>query len=351
MPRSRRARRNHEFRVESVAGQRQRFVYVIARPLKFARQLNLTSLFEGKFLLCHWGVLVSEYCRHRLKLEIQTFQSGVRTNIGSLGTVFELFRTTENKSIAHEITNFGSNELNGDWRFITFTYIGNSQFSDIVLARQGINICKAIGLTNLACRITELYPDYHGYSNNCQNFVQYLLDKVCPKCSTPQTIQELINNFSTSFPHTSSLTTSLDGIFQRIMALFRPSKTYQRIWFPEFDEALSLACALDKIACEENVHYAFVGSFAAMLKDGNLQISQLEIILAPGYPVNKLKKLWENMSSILELASSIRLVINIQNTPELDISMGFESGTRGLFLNVLPSIIDCCLCDAENSNS
>jgi hypothetical protein len=156
MPISRLTRRNHEIRVESVSGQRQRFVYVIAGPLKFARQLNLTSLFEGEFPLCHCGVLVSEYCCPQLKLEIQTFQSGVCTNIGSLGTVFELFRTTENKSIAHEITNFGSNELNGDWRFITFAYIGNSQFADIVLASQGINICKVIGLTNLACRITRV---------------------------------------------------------------------------------------------------------------------------------------------------------------------------------------------------
>jgi hypothetical protein len=139
------------------------------------------------------------------------------------------------------------------------------------------------------------------------------------------------------------------------MALFRPSKAYQRIRFPEFDEAMSLACALDKIACEENVDDAFVGSFAANLSDGNSQISQLEIILAPGYPANKLKKLCENMSSILELilklTSSIRLVINIRNMRELDVSMGFEGGTRDLFLNVLPSIIDCCLCDAENSNS
>ena len=40
--------------------------------------------------------------------------------------------------------------------------------------------------------ITKKYPDYDGYTNNCQNFGQYLVKKICPDALIPQNIRQLV---------------------------------------------------------------------------------------------------------------------------------------------------------------
>src|SRR5256885_8008247 len=45
--------------------KRRRFVYVVARPLKAAGPFTFVS--EGKFPICHWGVLFSELNEETLK--------------------------------------------------------------------------------------------------------------------------------------------------------------------------------------------------------------------------------------------------------------------------------------------
>lgn len=45
----------------------------------------------------------------------------------------------------------------------------------------------------LAHRITKSKPNYDGYSNNCQNFVHYLLTFACPGCMKPKTIQDVLS--------------------------------------------------------------------------------------------------------------------------------------------------------------
>jgi hypothetical protein len=49
---------------------------------------------------------------------------------------------------------------------------------------------------SLALKIRDLHPDYDVYFNNCQNFVRYLLEFVCPQktINGPSTIQETLQN-------------------------------------------------------------------------------------------------------------------------------------------------------------
>ena len=44
-------------------------------------------------------------------------------------------------------------------------------------------------------RILEEHPDYHVFENNCQNFVKYLLEAVCPSAPIPATIQMVLERF------------------------------------------------------------------------------------------------------------------------------------------------------------
>jgi len=51
----------------------------------------------------------------------------------------------------------------------------------------------------IAERIIRLHPEYHPYSNNCQNFVRYLLEFACPECDAPKTIQETLEGILADF--------------------------------------------------------------------------------------------------------------------------------------------------------
>ena len=52
------------------------------------------------------------------------------------------------------------------------------------------NCCRNTEI--LASEITKQYPNYDGYTNNCQNFVRYLLNYACPDCNAPATIQDKV---------------------------------------------------------------------------------------------------------------------------------------------------------------
>jgi len=45
---------------------------------------------------------------------------------------------------------------------------------------------------SVATKIVQKYPDYHFYTNNCQNFVLYLHAFACPEFATPKTINDAV---------------------------------------------------------------------------------------------------------------------------------------------------------------
>lgn len=71
-------------------GRRKRSVYILARPIKKAGQLRFLS--EGKFPLCHWGLLISPYNRRQL---LHHIQKGTQ----SWGMIFEISLSLHNTLI------------------------------------------------------------------------------------------------------------------------------------------------------------------------------------------------------------------------------------------------------------
>jgi len=151
--------------------KKQRLVYVIARPLKAAGPFS--SLSGTEFALCHWGLFVTDP-RDR--------DRNTSLSISALkGTLFELLRQENNINTPSTTTDFGVAQWKTEWKYVLITAVGETDVSDEELRAQ-------------ASTITRKYPDYDGYTNNCQNFVQYLLAFACPSSTLlgPKTIREMV---------------------------------------------------------------------------------------------------------------------------------------------------------------
>src|SRR5438105_2436997 len=48
-------------------------------------------------------------------------------------------------------------------------------------------------------RIIKEYPNYELFHNNCQNFVKYLLESLCPEADIPDTIQVVLQRLRDTF--------------------------------------------------------------------------------------------------------------------------------------------------------
>src|SRR5947207_6055948 len=114
-----------------------RSVYVIARPLHIGGHLSFLS--DGKFPLCHWGLLVTKVKRTEMCNRMRSLENvahGV-SDIKPWGTMFELQRDSHNKNTHNVIYNFEGEEWYIEWKHILMAFIGTTNFSDNRLTKEG----------------------------------------------------------------------------------------------------------------------------------------------------------------------------------------------------------------------
>ncbi len=127
-----------------------RHIYVLARPIQAAGIFSILS--QGKFPLCHWGVLLSEL-RNLERGDYSPFPSFsggyLSTSTSSVdlasrvtplkwGSLFELQRdplTNQNK--AHVVYDFGHTDLHYDWKFLSLRKIGATAYHDDEIVARG----------------------------------------------------------------------------------------------------------------------------------------------------------------------------------------------------------------------
>ena len=112
----------------------------MARPLESAGPFSFLS--EGKFPLCHWGILISNY--KKVDLEVlwinRKAMNSPKTLQLSWGTLFELFRIPEsNINKPHVIEEFGLRNLVNEWSLASIVYVGETFFEDKALEQRGIS--------------------------------------------------------------------------------------------------------------------------------------------------------------------------------------------------------------------
>jgi len=155
--------------------RKKRAVFVAARPLKAAGMLSFSS--DGKFPICHWGLFVVDTRHAQVSSQWSKFrETRDPYNLPPHGTMVELVRLPGNINSHNLIHDFGLEQWDDEWKYVAIRYVGDTYVSDRELATE-------------ASKITRMHPDYDGYTNNCQNFVRYLLAFVCQECATPNTIE------------------------------------------------------------------------------------------------------------------------------------------------------------------
>ena len=119
----------------------RRFVYVIARPIKKAR--NVASLSEGKFSLCHWALLVSPHNPRELQQCIQYRVEGCTRERAGWGKLFEIFDdrgTIRLRVVEH----FGLRQtLIPDWGYACIMHFGTTQLEDNHITQYGTILSHA----------------------------------------------------------------------------------------------------------------------------------------------------------------------------------------------------------------
>lgn len=112
----------------------ERSIWVLARPIKAARGFSFLS--EGKFPICHWGLLASDLSPLSFKLR---WDSKERIESGAdWGTLFELVRDENDKNTVHEVEHFGANmEFVTEWKTVAIMFIGTTFLRDADLSAQG----------------------------------------------------------------------------------------------------------------------------------------------------------------------------------------------------------------------
>lgn len=120
----------------------KRNVWLFARPLSGTRWLpTLAKSSDGKFHLCHWGVLVTNITA----IDIRAIALKEIRNFGSLeniilGTMYELKCIDNDKNSAHVQHDFGTSDLSLEWRSFSTEYIGDTEMSDIDISKEGFPI-------------------------------------------------------------------------------------------------------------------------------------------------------------------------------------------------------------------
>jgi hypothetical protein len=192
---------------------KKRSVFVIARRLQIAGPLSFSS--DGKFPICHWGLFVTD-SRHAdvTSRWLKYRETRNPVDLPPRGTLFELVRSPDYKNSHNKTPNFGPEEWEAEWGCAFIQYIGDTIVSDQDLSAEGN--AQFLHLLKIASKITRLHPDYDGYTNNCQNFVCYLLSFACENPLTPKTIELLVKNLSTDW--TSNITGT--AIYQSARGLY-----------------------------------------------------------------------------------------------------------------------------------
>jgi hypothetical protein len=123
----------------STKNRRKRSVYIIARPTTIAG--HLSSLSQGKFPLCHWGLLVSTHSESDLQTRCTMLNLvDDTTALEGWGTLFELIRTEAGNK--PQIKEFGPGDLLREWGHACIAYVGKTKSSDHSLSMEGISLGK-----------------------------------------------------------------------------------------------------------------------------------------------------------------------------------------------------------------
>lgn len=113
-----------------------RSVWVLAKPIDAAGPFSFLS--EGKWPLCHWGVLVSEYSTVDMRIMWLSRKEMHPGKTLSWGVLFELWRSPNHTNTPHMVTDFDKEYLVQYWPVSSITFVGETKCQDQQLLEEGM---------------------------------------------------------------------------------------------------------------------------------------------------------------------------------------------------------------------
>ena len=111
-------------------------VWLLARPLSWADWIILIQwVSDGKYPLCHWGVLVTPIDVTEENAFIQKLADSADTDI--FGTVYELFRDASNQNSVNIKRPFTDAILRAEWPTFSAKYLGTTEMSYEQIENEG----------------------------------------------------------------------------------------------------------------------------------------------------------------------------------------------------------------------
>ena len=172
-------------------------VWLLTRPLSVEAFLApLSGSSDGRDHLRHWGVLVSEMTLVDAQAIFTRTRGFWDNNDIELGTLYETFRDDQgfqNVHVRHGPLQMAT--IRNEWRALSFQLVGETDMTHEMIQQEGKQApsLKMFCLTCLlAIRIIKSRPNFHLFENNCQNFVKFLLEAMCPTAPVPETIRCVI---------------------------------------------------------------------------------------------------------------------------------------------------------------
>jgi hypothetical protein len=107
-----------------------RSVWLFARPLSWADFIiALQWVSDGKYPLCHWGVLVThlDITANDEFMRRTPHTSGI--DVLDLGTMYELQRNDINQNTVTVTSPFSTTSLQAEWRLFSAKYIGTTEIT------------------------------------------------------------------------------------------------------------------------------------------------------------------------------------------------------------------------------
>jgi len=126
--------------------RKKRAVFIVGRPLKLARQFSVSFISDDKFPICHWGLFLTDdrTCDRAWKRYRNTRNPA---DLPSRGTLFELLRVEGDKNSCKKTGDFGLEDWEEEWDFVSITYAGQTSLSDQHLSEAGglpiLRVCWA----------------------------------------------------------------------------------------------------------------------------------------------------------------------------------------------------------------
>jgi len=118
-----------------IAASTDRTVWLFARPFQSSFFDWLT---RGNFVVNHWGVLISDVSRVDVEVTLQRSLKAGSNLVEPIGTMYELYRTSDGKNVVRRTNPFASSTWRDSWPSFAYQSVATTNLGDEEIFKLGL---------------------------------------------------------------------------------------------------------------------------------------------------------------------------------------------------------------------